>query len=182
MKVLITVLAAAALTVGCGYPEVRYDYDLHANYAGFHTFDWYAAPKEAKAGHRNPMMDARVTRAVEAEMASKGIRRETAADPDFYLTYYPAYEPVHRSRVHVGLGFGMGPVGVGVAAPVSGAPRGAVGSIVLEVQDFKTHQMVWRAVAKDILDESLSPEDAEADIAKAVKKMLTKFPPATAAP
>lgn len=182
MKLLYASLTVAALALGCAGPEVHFDYDLHANYAAFRTFDWYAAPKgAAKPGERNPMMDARVRRAVEAEFAAKGLRKETSADPDFLVTYYPTYHRVRHGRVHLGIGLGMGPVGVGVAAPVAGGTRGAVGSIILEIQDFKTHQQVWRAVAADVLDDTLSPEDAEADVNRAVKRMLARFPPSTPA-
>jgi len=66
---------------------------------------------------------------------------------------------------------------VGVAAPVESGPRGMLGSIVLEIQDFKTRQLIWKAEAVDALDDSERPEDADQDVAAAVRKMLRRFPP-----
>jgi hypothetical protein len=171
---------AVALALGCAGPEVRYDYDASANFAGLRTYDWYAAP--ARPGIKNPFMDARVRQAVEAELASRHLQKEMSADPDFLVTYYPVYrlQGGHRGSVGFGMGFGgfRGPgVGVGVAGPVESGPRGMLGSIVLEIQDFKTHRLVWKAEAVDALDDSATPEDANQDVASAVKKMLLRFPP-----
>lgn len=169
----------AVLAMGCSSPNVHYDYDLHANYAGLRTWDWVAAPKGLKA---SPLMDARVRRAVEAEFLARGMRRESSADPDVLVSAYPVYVQGRRHRVHLGVGMGLGPVSVGVAGPVRTSPPGAVGSLVLEIQDFRSHQTIWKAQAGEVLDEGLSPEDSEADVSRAVRKMLSKFPPATAKP
>jgi hypothetical protein len=171
---------ALALALGCAGPEVRYDYDVKASFAGVHTYDWYAAP--AHPGVKNAFMDARVRRQVEAELAAKHIQKEVSADPDVLVTYYPVYRVVGGSRGSVGFGLGFGGfrgpgVGVGVAAPLESGPRGMVGSIVLEIQDFKTHQLIWKAEAVNALDDTETPEEADHDVAVAVKKMLRQFPP-----
>jgi hypothetical protein len=179
MRILWSSLAVLALTVGCSGPETRFDYDVKANYTNFHTYDWYAAPKGVVAG--SPIMATRVRRAVEAELTARNFRKETTADPDFLVTYYPSFQPRSGHRPHVGLGLGFGGrglgVGIGVANVGGGGGRGKIGSIVLEIQDFKSHQVVWKAVAEEVLDDSLTPEDADLDVAKAVKKLLDRFPP-----
>jgi len=48
---------------------------------------------------------------------------------------------------------------------------------VLEIQDFKTHTLIWKAVADGVLDDAEAPEDADATVAQAVRKMLSRFPP-----
>jgi hypothetical protein len=181
MRILVSCLAVLALSMGCAGPTVNFDYDARASYAGYHAWDWYAAPKKAQAGQA-PLLDTRVRRAVETQLAAKGFKREITADPEFLVTYYPVFTARRRSRGHVGIGLGFGGrgmgLGVGVAAPLNGgAPAGKITSIVLEIQDFKTHQLIWRAVAEDILDGTETPEDAEAAVNEAVKKQLDRFPP-----
>jgi len=183
MKILCASLAILAL--GCSGPDVRYDYDAKASYAAYHSYDWYAPPPaDRPQGPRSPFMDARVRRAVETELAARHFQKETAAEPDFLVVYYPVYR-VHgspRGAVSFGMAFGgfRGPgVGVGVAAPLEGGTRGMVGSIVLEIEDGKTHQLVWKAVAEDVLDDSASPEAASQDVTEAVRKMLGRFPPSS---
>ncbi|BDU73922.1 DUF4136 domain-containing protein [Mesoterricola silvestris] len=178
MRILASSLVVLALSLGCAGPEIRFDYDARANYQAYQAYDWYAAPKAA-AG--NPILDNRVRRAVEAELAQRGFRRETSADPQFLVTYYPAFAARRRSRgaVSIGLGMGGGPVGLGLglAAPLGARSSGQVTSIVLEIKDFKTSQLVWKAAAEDVLDGSESPEDADAAVTEAVRKMLKRFPP-----
>ena len=123
-------------SLGCSGPEVHFDYDARANYKDFHTYDWYAASKQQAAlagGVQNALMDARVRRSVEAELTVRNLRKETTADPDILVTYYPVYQPREGSRAHVGIGMGLGVrglgLGVGVGAPV-GRPTGKIGTIV----------------------------------------------------
>jgi hypothetical protein len=185
MRTIWAGLTVLALTLGCAGPNIRYDYDSRANYSTFHTYDWYAPSKAAMAragGVQNPIMDTRVRRAVEAELASRKFQRETDKDPDFLVTYYPVYMHRRGGGARLGVGFGFGffrSVGVGVSAPVGERrPTGAIGSIVLEVQDFKTHQLLWSATAENVLDDTDTPEGSDEDVAKAVRKMLDRFPPA----
>ncbi len=177
MRILPSCLAVLALSLGCSGPDLHFDYDVRANYQSFHTFDWYAAPK---AGPGNPLLDSRVRRAVEAELTQRGYARETSADPEFLVTCYPVQTARGRSRGGVSIGLGLGgPVGVGLglAAPLTPRSSGQMTSIVLEIKDFKTNQVVWKAVAGEVLDGSETPEEADAAVTDAVRKMLKRFPP-----
>jgi hypothetical protein len=188
MRLFGSCLAVLVLSLGCAGPRITYDYDSKVNYAGYHTFDWYAPTRAAQAragGIQNPIMDTRVRRAVEAQLAARNFQKDTSGDPDFLVTYYPVYtRRASRTQVGFGLGLGVFPgVSVGVSGPVGeGRPSGAIGSIVLEVQDFKTHQLVWKAVAGEVLDDADTPEGSDEDVARAVKKMLARFPPAAVKP
>jgi len=180
MRAIWSCAAVLALSMGCSGPDVHFDYDVKAGYQAYKTYDWYAAPA-AKAGG-NAIMDTRVRRAVEAEMTARNFRKETAADPDFLLTYYASYEARRSRGPHMGVGIGISPfrglgIGLGMGGPVGGRRIEKVGSIILEIQDFKTKTLVWRAVADQVLDDSATPEDSDEIVAQAVKKMLGRFPP-----
>ena len=187
MNKLIPCLAVLALSLGCAGPEVHFDYDARATFQNFHSYDWYAPSREDLArahGVQDPLMDTRVRRAVEAELATRKFRKETSGDPDLLVTYYPVFEPRGVSRGHVGIGLGFGVMrgvglGVGVGGPVARVePR--TSSIVLEIREFRSHTLVWKARADEVLEGNELPEDAEDLIAKAVQKMLNRFPPAKA--
>ncbi len=177
MKFPIACLATLALALGCNGPAIHYDYDAKAGYATFHSYDWYAAPPAAQPSV-NPFVDSRVRAAVESVLAARHFEKETRADPDFLVTYYPIYHSVGPSRARVGFGgFLMPGLAIGVSQPIASGPRRHVGSIVLEIQDFKTHQLVWKAEAPDVLDDAATPEDSQQDVTAAVTKMLGQFPP-----
>jgi len=183
-------LTAVLLTLGCAGPEVHYDYDAAADFAGMHSYDWSAPAPAALAqahGVKQPLMDARVRRAVEQELAVRHFRKETQAVPDFLVTYYPIYPP-RRSRanspggVGVGMAFGFrGPgLGIGVAGPLAVPSDGgtpSAGILVLEIKAAPGGQLLWRAEAEHALDPAGTPEEADQDVAVAVRKMLAQFPP-----
>ncbi len=176
---LTALLVAGSLAVltGCSGPAVQYDYDAKTNYSAYKTFDWLAEPAAHGGGFDNPIMNERVRRVVETQLAAKGYRLETGANPDFLVSYHPRREPNRSSQVRLGLGFGLGPLGVGVAGPAGDGHREAIGSIVLEIQDFRTRAMVWKATADGALQGSDNPEEADADVTAAVANMLKRFPP-----
>jgi hypothetical protein len=51
------------------------------------------------------------------------------------------------------------------------------GSIVLEIVDNKSNQLIWQAAAEGALTGLDDPEDAERQVSAAVKDMLSRFPP-----
>jgi hypothetical protein len=181
LKTALFPLALVALA-GCTPYTVRYDYDSRANYAAYKTFDWYAASSKAQGksdGVANPIMDRRVRAAVERELAAKGMKLQKDGEPDVLVTYYPVYR---RGTVYTTttLGTGWGwwrPWGYGVGTQFTEARSYREGSIILEVVENKTNQLIWQAVAEGALTGLDDPEDAEAQVAQAVQKMLSRFPP-----
>ena len=173
-----------ALLTGCSTIYVKYDFDPHAGFAAFKTYDWYAASAKAQGksdGVSNPIMDRRVRRIVESELAARGYQLQQSGEPDFLLTYYPAYRNrVVQTYTAMGPGWGYGwgrPWGYGAAAGFQEVQAYREGSIVLEVVDNKSNQMVWQAVADGALTGLQDPQDAEEQVTLAVRKMLAKFPP-----
>jgi hypothetical protein len=49
--------------------------------------------------------------------------------------------------------------------------------IVLEIQDYKSRTLVWKATAEGALQGSDDPAQADADVTEAVRGMLKRFPP-----
>jgi hypothetical protein len=180
-SLLAGALAGLLGLAGCSGPEVRYDFDAKADFAGYHSFDWAPAPPRGAPGRSgvfdNPIMAGRVTRALEAGLAAKGFRRDAGGAPDLLVDCYPVHSATRVNRPHLGLGMGLGPLGVGVAAPVGSGHRESIGSIVMEVQDARTRVVVWRGTAQDVLRDSDSPEESDAAVADGVKALLKRFPP-----
>lgn len=176
---LLTLAACAPYTL-------KRDFDPQAPLASYRTYDWYQ-PKEEKVGDAAPRMagftDARVRAAVDAELAAKGLRRETTADPDVVLDYFPIYKNrryTTHTRVSVGTrGYARG-WGMGARTSVGFSERHSYkeGTIVLQVVDFKANKLVWEGVAEGALTGLAgNPEEAQAAIQRAVKDLLSEFPP-----
>ena len=170
-----------ALLTGCATYTVHADYDSSANYGAYKTFDWYAASKYAKGktdGGGSPIMDRRVRHAVEKQLQAKGFQLEKKAEPDFLVTYYPVY---HNRQVvtttSTGAGLRWRPFHYGLQSAVSEVRNIKEGSIVLEIVDYKSNELIWTSVAEGALTDLRNPEDADEVVNDAVSRMLDKWPP-----
>lgn len=170
------------LLAGCTRAQIKYDFDARANYASFKTFDWMAAPKRAKekAGKAdNQIMERRVKSAIERELIARGFTVEPAADPDFLVTYYPIFKDRHyRTATHIGMGWGYRPYwGMRTGTMISQQHTYTEGTIVVEIVDFKTNQLVWEGAAVGALTGLQTAEDADEAVNREVPRLLAGFPP-----
>lgn len=167
-----------AMLFGC-VANIHYDYDARANYASYKTFDWMAAPKYAQektAQPQNELMDKRVKFAIERNLLDKGFKQETVADPDFLITYYPVYQDrTVQTSTYMGWGWGYRPWAMGTA--VNEVHHYQEGTIVIEIVDYKTKQLVWHGAAEGALTGLSNPDDAEEVVNREVKRLLRNFPP-----
>jgi hypothetical protein len=167
---------ALAVLVGCSGYTVNYDYDVTANYGRYKTFDYYTSKKGT--GGTTSLMDKRVRVALEKELQAKGFVKETKADPDFLVTYYPVvHERRTRTTTHIGWGWGYRPMYGRIGTSSSEVHTYKEGTIVIEIVDFKTNQMIWQGAAAGALTGLDNPEDADEVVPKAVHDILVKFPP-----
>ena len=51
------------------------------------------------------------------------------------------------------------------------------GTIIIEIVDFKSNQMIWQGTVNGALTGLDNPEDANEVVSKAVRDILVKFPP-----
>jgi len=171
---LSAALLSLALLGACRNYDLSYDYDVTATFSRYRTFDYYTSKKGT--GGTTTLMDKRVRAAVEKELQTKGFAMETKADPDFLVTYYPIVQNRKvRTNVRVGTGWGYRPFYGGVST--SQVRHYKEGTIVIEIVDFKTNQLIWQGAAAGALSGLNTPEDADEVVPKAVRDILAKFPP-----
>lgn len=180
----VSTIIGLVLYTACSSYSVKTDYDPAVTYASYRTFDWYAASKRAKGkgSGTDPLLDKRVRASVQAALEAKGFKQETVAEPDFLVTYYPIYQnKKYRTTTSIGGGYGWGMrhwgYGVGTRFSTSQMHRYREGTIVLEIVDSKSNQLVWHGAAEGALTDLDNPEDAQAQISKAVGDLLANFPP-----
>ncbi len=170
-------LPAFVLLTACS--NVKYDYDVSQDFSRYKTFDLYAPGRHGKGGEES-LMDKRVRVAVAAELQAKGFAQETVADPDFLVACYPVYRTRHyRTTTRVGFGGGgwYRPWGYRVGTSFSQRHSYQEGSLVIEIVDANTNQLVWQGSDPGVFTGLDDPERANDAVASAVKDTLAKFPP-----
>jgi len=110
----------------------------------------------------------RLVGAIDAEMASKGMKL-TADGPDVLLVLHVISEKSLKLDEY---GYK-----VNWDKNTSSSSDLDKGSIMIDVLDFESREMIFRAVADGKVDPSSTPEEQNKKFAELAKKLFEKFPP-----
>jgi hypothetical protein len=162
----IMLLFAGKLTAG----QVKTDYDRNADFGQYKTYSW----EQVKT--RDPLDTHRIKSAVNTALAAKGwtqvnsggdvsvVAMEMTHSQQTLNTFYDGFGGVWRWR-----GFG----GMGEATTTTDTYK--VGTLVVDLFDAKTKQLIWRGDSSDTLSNNSNKNIQNLD--KDVEKMFKQFPP-----
>ena len=182
--ILFVVVAGVVLAVGCSSIKVRTDYDELVSFRDFRTYAWIEHESESKGDPAvsSPLTGRRIQNAVDSELIRRGYRRTDTGSPDFYIAYrivssrrmditstgdpygHRYYMGYRSSRYH----------GMGVDVQTN---HWLESTIVLDVIDASTNEVVWRGWATSDLDANPSPDRVSYYVERAIEKILREFPP-----
>ena len=177
------VLGAAILWSGsilCAQ-SVHTDYDRHAPFNDYHTFSF------SKVQTTNPLDAQRVKNEIRGDLTYYGWK-EVPSGGDVTVT---AVEAEHNSKEYdsfydgLGPGFGWGGWGGwwgggwgGMGGDSTTSVREVpVGTLMVDLYDRHTHNMVWRGVSHESVSDNLRNDTGK--LQKAIDEMFYKFPPKT---
>ena len=165
-----TMLAVAFLAslIATGQ-DVRHNYMPGTDFSKYHTYKWVNIEGSA---HPNQIVDAEIRQSVDEQMASKGFTKTDNDKADLYLGYQAA---VDREKQWNGYGMGGGVRWGGMATATSSTIN--VGTLVLDMYDPATKQLVWTGNATKTIDPSSNQEKNQKNLNKAMQKLLKDFPP-----
>jgi hypothetical protein len=149
--------------------DVKVDFDKDANFGALKTFT-------VKVGTSwdNPIGEKRVVGEIEEALGGKGW---TKAEADHGATEKQKTLNTFYSGGYGGYGWrGMGGMGMGTATTT--ASEYLVGTLVVDIFDAKSKQLVFRGTATDELSDK--PEKNVKKLDKATSKMFKDFPPGSA--
>jgi hypothetical protein len=163
---LLTLLVA---TAGCSPLRVMSDWDREANFAKYQTYRWAPTPKsqvETRGTHFS-LLDKRIRRAVDREMAAKGYSLRQSGRTDMLIVYRAKV----RDKIDVYEHYGYRRWGG--AVDVHQYREGTLTLLVIDPQ--MEEQVVWQGWAVGVIEER--PEESEQKINEAIAKVLERFPP-----
>ena len=172
---LVLMLVLCALPAAAQKVYVDYDRDAIGN--DYTTFAWQDTGPTLQ--EFAPLMHSRVKNAIEHYLTEKGFV-ESVDDPDLYVTYHTSSEEDFQFSV-TGYGYGYGAgwawspywgsIGMGSASTtVSTYDRG---TLVIDIWDARTKQIVWRGSATAVVPEN--PQKANKLVENALRKMIKQF-------
>jgi hypothetical protein len=175
MMKALTALALAASLLPTGSvahaQSVTYDFDRAAPFPTYRTYAWVKGTNVP-----DTLIHQRIVTAIDAELGGKGLTKvEATASPDVVVAYHATFD----TNVQV-TGFGSGWGGYRFSGTRSGTARAEeilVGTLVVDVVDARTSNIVWRgSVTKDV-DLKAKPEKRDKNIARAAEKLFKHYPP-----
>jgi hypothetical protein len=172
MKNFTLFFAVAFSLASCSSINVSYDIDKDANFTAYKT---YGYTPEALALAIGDLNRDRLLKAIDAEMAARGITKSDSPDAWIDLIV-KAQERVQATATNTGGYYGRYGWGGGMSTTHIDYNQYVDGTLFVNLIDKSTEKMVWQGRATKTLDENASPEKKETNIKNAVKMIFTKFP------
>jgi hypothetical protein len=162
-------LVAALLLATAGTlaaQDVRYNFMPRTDFSKYHTYKWV----NIAGAHPDQIMDAEIKQSVDSQLASKGMTKTDSDKADLYIGYQTAVSQETQWDAFGSRAFGMG-TGSWTSSTIS------VGTLVLDLYDPGTKQLVWIGRATKTIDPGSNHEKNMKNLDKAVGKLLTNYPP-----
>ena len=152
--------------------QVKTDYDRSANFGQYKTYSWQTVKTQ------NPLDADRIKSAVNASLGAKGwtmvdsggdvsiVAMEIAKNQQTLNTFYDGFGGGWGWRRFGGGGFGES---------TTTTETYKVGTLVVDLFDTKTKELIWRGNASDTLSNNSNKNIKNLD--KEVEKMFKQFPP-----
>jgi hypothetical protein len=189
MKYAALLLAAFTLMAAPAFGQKVYiDYDKDYDSSNNKTFAWRAG-EEATVAASNPLLHSRILNAIEHYITMNG-SVEVQSDPDVWVTYHASsqeevvfntstYGYGYPGSWHGGYGgyYGRGYYGGGYyggANSISTISTYQRGTLIVDVWDAKSNELVWRGIAENITI-SDNPSKMVKRVDKALEKMVRSW-------
>jgi len=164
--------------------KVYVDYDRNAIFGSYKTYAWLSA-KGFNLADVNELLHLRVKNYIEAKLQKGGFLL-VDKNPDFLVTYYTASKDMTKINV-VAMGYSYGPGwgwdpywtgywGWGYGGSHAASGQVAVytkGTLIIDIIDAKTKQLIWRGTLKDSVPDD--PDKISKKIYKGIDKIVKKW-------
>jgi uncharacterized protein DUF4136 len=167
-RVLITVGLALLAGTALSAQDVRYNFMPGTDFAKYHTYKWVSIEG---GSHPNQIADAEIKSAVDSQLAAKGLTKTDADNADLLIGYQVAVDKEKQWNAYSMGGARFGGMASATSSTISN------GSLVLDLYDPTTKQLVWTGTATKTLDPSGNQEKNQKNLDKAMAKLLKNYPP-----
>lgn len=177
-RVAIVVGAIMLLAATGAAQKVRYNYMPGTDFSRFKTYKWV----QVEGGqYPNQLLDDQIKRAIDGQLAQKGLRRTDEGVPDLYVVYQAAVTQEKQWNAYSTGGdmWGWGGWGGwgGMSTTTATSSTINIGTLNLDLYDVTTKKQVWRGEATKTLGNPKTPEKIQRNLDKAMAKLLKNYPP-----
>ncbi len=178
----ITILLLAVLGLGCTQ-KLHVEREPNIRIEQYKSYSWnkLEASNAVHPFYRSKDLNQAIIREIDKTFAKKGLKRNTI-DPDFLVDFHIYVEEQKYKNEICPAGFYRGERFLPNLSENMFCESPQIvsyddGTLIIDVVDAHTQQLVWRAYMNDLID---NPVNSNTVFSKKVKKVLRKFPVKTA--
>lgn len=166
LAVVLLILTAGSVAA----QDVRYNFMPGTDFSKFHTYKWVVIPNVT---YPNQIVDAQIKEAINSQLSAKGLTMTDSDKADLYVAYQTSVDQQKQWNAY-GTGGGWR-FGGGMATATSSTID--VGTLVVDMYDPSSKQLVWTGRATKTLNPSSNQEKNQKNLNNAMAKLLKKYPP-----
>ncbi len=184
-KLMTTGVTGLFLLTACSTLTVQTDYETNYDFSTLETYAWFEGESPSNDIRiNNSLIINRVVNAVNNTLQSKGYELVDKDKADFHVNWFGGIENRIRLETidtyygHMGYDDGTGGhrgYGPGHIRPYSYEYQ--EGTLIIDVADSKSKQLIWRGTGRKYLKEKETPEEITQGINQTVTGILSSFPP-----
>jgi hypothetical protein len=166
----ITAIAMGVLSATFAIAQsVTYNFMPGTNFSKYTTYKWVNIDNGEQV---NQIVSQEIQQAVNSQLQAKGLTLSTGDDATLYVGYQIAIQQQRQWNAY-GMGGGLrwGGMGSATSSTIDN------GSLVIDMYDPTTKQLVWTGTATKTLDPSSNQEKNMKNLDKAMAKLLKNYPP-----
>jgi hypothetical protein len=148
--------------------DVKYNFMPGTDFAKYHTYKWVVIEG---GSHPNQIVDAQIKSSVDSQLASKGLTKTDGDKADLLIGYHVAVDKEKQWNAYSMGGPRFGGMGTATSSTIS------IGTLVLDIYDPTTKQLVWTGTATKTLNPSSNQEKNQKNLDNAMAKLLKNYPP-----
>jgi len=163
-------LFGLALLVGTvlSAQDVKYNFMPGTDFGKYHSYKW--VPIEG-GSHPNQIADAQIKSSVDSQLTGKGLTKTDGDKADLLIGYQVAVDQEKQWNAYGMGGARFGGMGTATSSTITN------GSLVLDMYDPTSKQLVWTGTATKTLNPSSNQEKNQKNLDKAMAKLLKNYPP-----
>ena len=139
------------------------------DFSKYHTYKWVTIEG---ASYPNQIVDAQIKSSIDSQLAAKGLTKTDGDKADLYIGYQASVSKEKQWNA-----YGTGGLRWGGGMANASSSTISVGTLVLDMYDPSTKQLVWTGRATKTLDPNANQEKRQKNLDKAMQKLLKNYPP-----
>jgi len=149
--------------------SINTNYVPGTDFSKYHSYRWVAVQGAKQV---DQILDQEIKQAIGKQLAAKALAKKDADPADLYVAYQVAVQQEQELNAYGVPGWRFGGMANVTTSTID------VGTLTVDVYDPAQKQLLWRGSATETVNRSTSPEKKQAQLDKAMAKLLKNFPPA----